>query len=94
MKIATTETELHDFIVVQELRGHDARDRPYHRLWAIRMPKRVTKRFVMRLLYRLSPSYIEEAVLVQARSSEDAKAGAQYAFLHADDVKPEKPCHN
>ena len=92
MKITTD--KLQDYIVVQELLGYDARDRLSHRLRAIKLPERVTKGFVMKLLYRLSPSYIEEATLVRVRSPEDAKAGTQYAFLDDDDVKPEKPCNN
>jgi len=44
MKPTTTDTELKDYIVVQQLLGYDPIDRPSYKVKCITLPKRITRR--------------------------------------------------
>ncbi len=88
-----TQTKTSNYLLIKELTGYDVKSQPEYKLRVIRLPRKLTARFVLKLIYKLSG--IEQAAIVEgARSPAEARQRME-AHL-GDDVtqEPVDVCRN
>ena len=81
MKITTTGKP--GYLVIKELTGYGPDDRPKYKLHFVKLPKKITPRFLLKLVMKLA--IVDEAAIVEdAASVDDAKR--RLAAQFGDDI--------